>query len=226
MSLAPSPPSLVKLALSLLTYVEPAPTPLPFVEPAASLPSLVVPAAPPPSLVVPAAPPPSLVVPAAPPPSLVVPAAPPPSLVEPAAPPPCSPAGRAPAPPAPARAPPSRRAPSPRGGPRRTILYSDEVGSGLGALLAERLSQGVLNNCHPGTSADRLIECISTGEFDRASTLIVFLGNSIDCTKRDILKLSATLSAIDQREVAKIIICALPYRMSSKVNKRAPIGGL
>lgn len=78
----------------------------------------------------------------------------------------------------------------------------------------------MFNNCHPGTSADRLIECISTGEFDRASTLIVFLGNSIDCTKRDILKLSATLSAIDQREVAKIIICALPYRMSSKVNKR------
>ncbi|XP_061722976.1 uncharacterized protein LOC133529296 [Cydia pomonella] len=175
--LAPSPPSLVKLALSLLTYVELAPTPLPFVEPAASPPSLVVPAAPPPSLVVPAAPPPSLVepaapppslVPAAPPPSLVEPAAPPPSLVEPAAPPPslvepCPPAGRAPAPSAPARAPPSRRAPSPRGGPRRTILYSDEVGSGLGALLAERLSQGVLNNCHPGTSADRLIECISTG---------------------------------------------------------------
>ncbi|XP_061724307.1 uncharacterized protein LOC133530414 [Cydia pomonella] len=74
--LAPSPPSLVKLALSLLTYVEPAPTPLPFVEPAASLPSLVEPAA-----------------------SL-------PSLVEPAAQPPCPPAGRAPAPPAPARAPP------------------------------------------------------------------------------------------------------------------------
>ncbi|XP_047992442.1 protein enabled homolog [Leguminivora glycinivorella] len=158
---APSPPSLAKLALALLTYVEPSPSP-----------------------------------PATAPP-------PPPGA-------------------APCRAPATAPAPPPRPRPRaaRTVLYSDEAGVGLGALLAERLHHRVINDCHPGATVDRLIECISAGEFDCDSTLVVFIGNSVDCTKRDILKLSATLSKVDREEVAKIIICALPYRMSSKVNKR------
>ncbi|XP_047989286.1 uncharacterized protein LOC125228676 [Leguminivora glycinivorella] len=137
-----------------------------------------------------------------------------------------SPPATAPPPPppgaAPCRAPATAPAPPPRPRPRaaRTVLYSDEAGVGLGALLAERLHHRVINDCHPGATVDRLIECISAGEFDCDSTLVVFIGNSVDCTKRDILKLSATLSKVDREEVAKIIICALPYRMSSKVNKR------
>ncbi|XP_048001304.1 formin-like protein 1 [Leguminivora glycinivorella] len=89
---APSPPSLAKLALALLTYVEPSPSP-----PAT-----------------------------APPP-------PPPGA-------------------APCRAPATAPAPPPRPRPRaaRTVLYSDEAGVGLGALLAERLHHRVINDCHPG----------------------------------------------------------------------------
>ncbi|XP_047999787.1 protein enabled homolog [Leguminivora glycinivorella] len=119
---APSPPSLAKLALALLTYVEPSPSP-----PAT-----------------------------APPP-------PPPGA-------------------APCRAPATAPAPPPRPRPRaaRTVLYSDEAGVGLGALLAERLHHRVINDCHPGATVDRLIECISAGEFDCDSTLVVFIGNSVD----------------------------------------------
>ncbi|XP_063635195.1 uncharacterized protein LOC134805941 [Cydia splendana] len=185
---APLPPS------SRPSLVEQVPSGPGLAEPTPSLPCLVEPAPSPPSLVKLALSLLTYVEPAPLPPSPVEPAPSPPRLPSPI---PASPrlGSRAASPPRPPRAP-----------GRRTVLYSDEVGAGLGVLLAERLSQGVINDCHPGASVDCLIECISAGEFDRDSTLVVLLGNSVDCTKRDILKLSATLSAIDRGEVA-IVDC-------------------
>ncbi|XP_063357983.1 tropomyosin-1, isoforms 33/34-like [Cydia amplana] len=178
---APSPPSLVQLALSLLTYVEPAPPPPRLPSPAPSPQSLVELASSPPRLVelAPSPPrpdelapslapsPPRLVELAPSPPRLVELAPSPPRLVE-LAPSPPRLVELAPSPPRLVELAPSP--PRPRI-PARTALYSDEGGAGLGALLAERLSRGVINNCHPGASVDRLVECIAAGEFDRDSTL-------------------------------------------------------
>ncbi|XP_063388366.1 formin-like protein 1 [Cydia fagiglandana] len=130
-------------------------------EPTPSLPCLVEPAPSPPSLVKLALSLLTYVEPAPSPPSPVSPAPSPPGLPSPAPAPPRLGSGAAPPPP-------PRR---PRAAGRRTLLYSDEVGAGLGVLLAQRLSQGVVNHCHPGASVDRLIESISAGEFDRDSTL-------------------------------------------------------
>ncbi|XP_063389634.1 protein diaphanous homolog 1-like [Cydia fagiglandana] len=132
-------------------------------EPTPSLPCLVEPAPSPPSLVKLALSLLTYVEPAPSPPSPVSPAPSPLGLPSPAPAPPRLGSGAAPPPP-------PRR---PRAAGRRTLLYSDEVGAGLGVLLAQRLSQGVVNHCHPGASVDRLIESISAGEFDRDSTLSI-----------------------------------------------------
>ncbi|XP_063379465.1 formin-A-like [Cydia fagiglandana] len=131
-------------------------------EPTPSLPCLVEPAPSPPSLVKLALSLLTYVESAPSPPSPVSPAPSPLGLPSPAPAPPRLGSGAAPPPP-------PRR---PRAAGRRTLLYSDEVGAGLGVLLAQRLSQGVVNHCHPGASVDRLIESISAGEFDRDSTLM------------------------------------------------------
>lgn len=97
------------------------------------------------------------------------------------------------------------------GRPRRTAVYSDRAGAGLGALLAGRLTQKVTNDCLPGASIDRLASRISADEFDRDCTLVVLIGESLDYTKREIIKLSEVLADVDRRGIGKIIICALPF---------------
>ncbi|XP_047987079.1 protein diaphanous homolog 1-like [Leguminivora glycinivorella] len=170
-----SPPGVVERVPSRPSIAGPAPSPPALVSPASSPPSLATLALALLTYVSPAPAPPPLVSP--PSPRLAPPSSPPPPAAAAA----CSP-------------------PPPRAARARAVLYSDEAGAGLGALLAERLHRRVINHCHPGATVARLVECISAGEFDRDSTLIVFVGNSLDCTKRDILNLSATLSALDRGE--------------------------
>ncbi|XP_048005879.1 cyclin-dependent kinase inhibitor 1C-like [Leguminivora glycinivorella] len=140
------------------SFGDPAPVPA---QPPSSPPGVVERVPSRPSIAGPAPSPPALVSPASSPPSLatlalalltyVSPAPAPPPLVS---------------PPSPRLAPPSSP-PPPRAARARAVLYSDEAGAGLGALLAERLHRRVINHCHPGATVASLVECISAGPHRR-----------------------------------------------------------
>ncbi|XP_048004289.1 basic proline-rich protein-like [Leguminivora glycinivorella] len=131
-----SPPGVVERVPSRPSIAGPAPSPPALVSPASSPPSLATLALALLTYVSPAPAPPPL--PSPPPPRLAPPSSPPPPAAAAA----CSP-------------------PPPRAARARAVLYSDEAGAGLGALLAERLHRRVINHCHPGATVARLVECIS-----------------------------------------------------------------
>ncbi|XP_059046387.1 uncharacterized protein LOC131841979 [Achroia grisella] len=94
---------------------------------------------------------------------------------------------------------------------RRTIIYSDEYGKGLGRSLSESLSQHVINNCLPGASLPNILNKVVNGRYDKLTTLVIALGNCLNVKKSHVIKLVNSLLNIAELGIGKIILCAFPY---------------
>ncbi|KAM3963797.1 outer dense fiber protein 2-like [Aphomia sociella] len=105
---------------------------------------------------------------------------------------------------------------------RRTIVYSDQLGLGLGRLMNECLNHQIINNCYPGATYQHIINQIKNTTFNKYTTLIIYVGNSFGMRKKDILDCIDTLNKINENGIEKIILCALPYsnRLTSQQNKQ------
>lgn len=104
---------------------------------------------------------------------------------------------------------------------RKTVLYSDKIGVGMGQLLSEHLGQVVINNCLPNAPIQTLIDSIKCdNSLDNDTTLIVQLGESSGVKHLDIIKLIESLLEKIDSGLGKLIICAFPYSnsLSTKAN--------
>lgn len=96
----------------------------------------------------------------------------------------------------------------------KTIIYSDQIGSGMGSMLSKKLTQNVINYCYHNASVDHICDLMLKGRYDDSTNLVILLGNSLNVDKSAIDKLMSTLTIIEKTGIGKIIICALPYSQS------------
>jgi hypothetical protein len=94
---------------------------------------------------------------------------------------------------------------------RKTVLYTDRVGIGLGVIMHDLLNQVVVNNCMPETSLKRISEQIAAESFDEHSTLVVYLSDSSNVNKHYLSVFTETIIKISNKNIGKIIVCAFPY---------------
>jgi hypothetical protein len=92
-----------------------------------------------------------------------------------------------------------------------TVVYSDELGTGLGLMLSKCLRQKVTNNCLRGASVECFVDRLMKDRFDRGTTLVLVLGNSVTVRRLQLEALLQALTDIERRGIQKIILCALPY---------------
>lgn len=93
---------------------------------------------------------------------------------------------------------------------KRVIMYSDNIGTGMGSLLnAYFKKQEVINNCFPFSSFDYVIRQISSDQqLDNNTTLLLFIGNRNNSNKEDLIKYYDMLSNLN---IEKIILFTFPY---------------
>lgn len=108
----------------------------------------------------------------------------------------------------------------------RTVVYSDQIGSGMGSMLGNKLNQNVSNFCYPNISMGKFCENLSKGSFDDRTTLVIMVGNSYNIDKPSIDKLMSTINDIERSGIGKIILCALPYSQNMPYYYNNRIGHL
>jgi hypothetical protein len=131
----------------------------------------------------------------------------------------------APAPTLPARAPASVKDSSALAPLRKTVLYTDRVGVGLGEVMHGLLNQAVINNCMPGASLRRIGNQIAADSFDEYSTLIVCLGDSSEINKHNLSIFTETLTKIVSSNI-KMIVCAFPFSKTLSMKQNNDIYNL
>lgn len=98
---------------------------------------------------------------------------------------------------------------------RRTVIYSDGIGMGMGLLLGNKLNQNVINNCFPNTPLDQFTKCIkSDTSLDKNTTLVLHLGDSSNIKRLDLINLLEILLEKVNQGLSKLIVCAFPYAKS------------
>lgn len=106
---------------------------------------------------------------------------------------------------------------------RKTVIFSDQIGEGLGRLLGGQLRQNVINNCFPNAPIDHFTKIIKKdSSLDSNTTLILHLGESSSVKRLDIINLVETLLEKLDLGLGKLILCAFPYSQFSteKENQR------
>lgn len=93
-------------------------------------------------------------------------------------------------------------------------------------MLGRFLRQRVVNHCLRGASLQRFADRLSEDKFDASTTLIIMLGNSLAVNRSHFEILLRVLSAIEQRGIHKIILCALPYSSSMSYERNIEISDL
>lgn len=93
----------------------------------------------------------------------------------------------------------------------KTIVYSDQIGLGMGSIFSNKLNQKVTNFCYPNIRMNKFCEYLSQGSFDDRTTLVIMVGNSHNVDKASVDKLMLTINDIERSGIGKIILCALPY---------------
>lgn len=94
---------------------------------------------------------------------------------------------------------------------KKTYVYSDKIGVGVGIILSRQLEGPVFNYCMPGATYQQIVNKILSTKFDNQSTIVLLIGNSIGVRKKYISNCFETLSNLN---VFNIIICAFPYSVS------------
>jgi hypothetical protein len=106
---------------------------------------------------------------------------------------------------------------------RNTLVFSDQIGIGLGPMMNVCLQQKTLNMCYPGLPFDRLIEKIQikSSEYDELTTIVIMAGNHTKATKKSLDICIQCLLDIQQSTKCKIILCSFPFcsNMTSKQNQ-------
>ncbi|CAH0605600.1 unnamed protein product [Chrysodeixis includens] len=90
----------------------------------------------------------------------------------------------------------------------RWVIVSDKIGAGFGTLLNYHNTHNVTNLCYPHAHFNNLISRIKDLKFKNNTNIVLFVGNSLDLKRRDIVDGIDTLLGLD---LGKIILCALPY---------------
>lgn len=93
----------------------------------------------------------------------------------------------------------------------KTVVYSDEMGVGMGCLLKNYLAQPVCNNSYSNMPFKEFLNKLKNSNFDLNTSLIIQLGNSLELKKCDIISLIETLLEIKSKGIKKIITCSFPY---------------
>lgn len=94
---------------------------------------------------------------------------------------------------------------------RKTFVFSDKIGVGLGAIFSKQLDGTVLNYCMPGASYQQIVTKILSTKFDDQSTIVLLIGSSLGVRKRHIINCFEVLSSL---KVFNILVCAFPYSIS------------
>lgn len=105
---------------------------------------------------------------------------------------------------------------------KKTVMYSDQIGMGMGMLLRDQLQQEVINNCTPNAPINYFINRIKNDNcFNNNTTLIVQLGESRGVKRLDVIQLVETLLGKLEQGLGKLILCAFPYSntLSTQENK-------
>lgn len=105
----------------------------------------------------------------------------------------------------------------------RTVVYSDEVGVGMGSLLKNCLAQPICNNSYRNMPFKELLLKIKNVVHDDKTTIIVQLGNSLGIKKSNIISLVETLLDIQSTGINKIITCSFPYSNKMTANENAHV---
>ncbi|KAJ8732870.1 hypothetical protein PYW07_015469 [Mythimna separata] len=95
---------------------------------------------------------------------------------------------------------------------KQLVIFSDEIGKGLGHLLTnEYPGHSILNNCMPGCSLFNIMKKIIQYKFHPKSTVLIFVGNRGNVNKGELLQYYRTLSNLC---VSKIVMFTFPYSKS------------
>ncbi|XP_069365282.1 uncharacterized protein [Maniola hyperantus] len=94
---------------------------------------------------------------------------------------------------------------------RKTFVVSDGLGKDFGHLLSNKLHQKVFNVCNPGAPYEYIIENVKGCCLDKHSTVVLLIGDSMQITKKEILRSFAYLLDLQNRTGCKFIFCTFPY---------------
>lgn len=89
-----------------------------------------------------------------------------------------------------------------------TVVFSDDIGVGLGLLLRHRTDNNVTNVCMPGASYAEIVTKLLHSKFDEDTTVILLVGNSSGLTRSDLSNYHRSLLKVVCRN---LIICSFPY---------------
>lgn len=98
----------------------------------------------------------------------------------------------------------------------KVILFSDDIGTGMGGNLCKYLNYNIINNCLPQATISHITEKIKETNTDRNSTIVLLLGNCKNVKKSDIIK---CIDCLISKTCKKVILCAFPYSKHYTENK-------
>lgn len=105
---------------------------------------------------------------------------------------------------------------------RKTVMYSDKLGQGLGLLMNANLNHSMTNFCTPGQSFNAIVNNISQDSLKSSTNVIVLCGDSSHTKKRDIINNFNILTKLQSGTNCKLIVSAFPYctNLTWEQNKR------
>lgn len=90
----------------------------------------------------------------------------------------------------------------------KTLIYSDNIGKGLGTLINHKISHNVTNYCMPDCSLAHVLDRILSGEHDNNTSIIIYVQNCLDVQMKE---LDESFDLLSKTGVKKIIFCSIPY---------------
>lgn len=94
---------------------------------------------------------------------------------------------------------------------RKTIVFSDRLGTNFGSVLNNCLHQQVTNMCYPDMTFCDIVKKICHFNFDKHTTVVIMVGNSFKLNSSELDKSFDILLNIIKKSQCKLILCALPY---------------
>lgn len=105
-------------------------------------------------------------------------------------------------------------------------LFTDKIGQNFGRLINCYSQHFVTNICVPGASFSKLTKTIEKSKLNIDSTAVLLYGDSLNVSKRDIIKCVELMININKKNNCKFIICALPYAKNLTVSQNEYIFNL
>lgn len=104
------------------------------------------------------------------------------------------------------------------------VLFTDQIGVGMGSTLQSCLTQKVINKCYPGNNFINIAKHLLREHSTNNTINILFIGNSLNVRKNDLTKLIDTLVSSYNNGTRKgnTMLCAFPYSksLSAEQNQR------